>query len=344
MKKKIFFAVPWLSRHDATGDYLLAQSKLFLDKGYAVYLCAEDVHPTVGVSCHDYAFLRDNASENDLLIYHYGIYDRGYDLITQSKPVRKILYYHNQTPPEYFDVYDGNTANALRLGLKQISTADRYFSKIIANSPYTISQQKSRHSLLNANWSWLPPVINDEIEFCRIWDQDRKYDFCVLGRIVPHKMVHKAIKLFGAYQKINPKAKMVIVGSGQGEYFDYCKSMIAESMNIDHFMNISDEARHKLLKSSKSLLNLSEHEGFSLPVIEALCAGCIPFHGSSVWLREMINVNDLSLAVDGDLQLGAFAANKILLDRGNECFKLAKENVQRYLPFFRSTYQYEMLA
>lgn len=344
VNQNVFFAVPCLRRFDATGDYLLAQASLFREKGFTVHLCAKDIHPTVTEEAHDYSFLGNHAKADDIVIYHYGIYDEGYDLICHSASRKKTLYYHNQTPPGYFDSHDQGTADALRRGLQQITSAERYFGKLIANSPYTIAQQKSRRALDAVEWTWLPPMISDQIRFQTPEMTGRKYTFCVLGRVVPHKMVHKAVQLFRAYQKFDPTAKMAIIGSGQGIYFDECKALMDNTSGVDHFSDISDDQRQKVLASSKALLNLSAHEGFALPVIEAMSAGCIPFYGTSIWLHTMLHVDDLRLAVDDDLELGAYMAHEVLTERVIPSFEAAARNVERYLPLFKKQHQFSVLS
>lgn len=344
MINEVFFAVPCLRRFDATGDYLLAQADLFRSKGFTVHLCAKEIHPTVNDEAHDYEYLRDRASEDDLVIYHYGIYDEGYELICSSRAKRKLLYYHNQTPPEYFESHDQGTADALRRGLRQIAHADKNFSKLVANSPYTIAQQKSRRVLADAAWFWLPPLISDHVQFETFELGAREYTFCVLSRMVPHKMTHKAIKLFRAYKMFDPSARMAVIGSGQGAYYDECKSMIDNTPGIDHFSEISDSQRQKVLTSSKALLNLSAHEGFALPVIEAMSVGCIPFYGASIWLHSMINCDDLRLAVDDDVEFAAYLVHEVLAHRAVEVFQMAAKNVGRFSPQFKKDYQFSVLS
>jgi len=344
LSHNIFFAVLCLRKFDATCDYLLAQADLFRSKGFTVHLCAREVHSTVDEEAHDYDYLRARVSRDDLVIYHYGIYDDGYELVSRSCAERKILYYHNQTPPEYFDLHDQGTADELRRGLLQIGAADKYFSKLVANSPYTVEQQKSRGVLADADWTWLPPIISDDIRFQVSKLGGRKYTFCILGRIVPHKMVDKAIRLFRAYKKFDSSAKMAIIGSGQGAYYEECKALIDNTPGIDYFSKITDEQRHEVLLSSKALLNLSAHEGFSLPAIEALSAGCIPFYGASIWLHTMINCEGLRLAIDDDVELGAYMAHEVLTEHATSAFEVAAKNVGRYLPLFRKDYQYSVLS
>ncbi len=102
MKKRAYFIVPFLKRYDATGDYLLAQANLFRRQGYDVYICALNTHPNVQESVLSYKQFNKACTPDDVVIYHYGIYDSGYNLVKNACAQHKVFYYHNQTPPVFF--------------------------------------------------------------------------------------------------------------------------------------------------------------------------------------------------------------------------------------------------
>ena len=347
MKSKVFFVVPFLKRHDATGDYLLSQFELFKSKGHKVYVCANEFHENVGMDVYSYDFLFKESDNNSIIIYHYGIFDAGYETVCQTKAEFKIFYYHNQTPPIYFKKFDEGTAHALEKGLAQISNANVHFDKFIANSQYTIDQQSSRLVLDDVEWTWLPPMICSKdlylgSRFTVL--NNRKYTFCHLGRIVPHKNIEHALYVFKSFQRYHPSARMVVIGTGAGRYYDFIKNLVETTVGVELYEEVSDEERSLLLSNSKLLLNLSEHEGFSLPIFEAVSAGCLPIYGRSSWLHSMINVNSLRVCLDGDFDYAAFRCDQILKYNTESHFQETHENLSRFIPFMDENYQYRILS
>ncbi len=247
--------------------------------------------------------------------------------------------------PFFFDDYDPGTAKALRKGLEQIKDAHNYFTKFIANSPYTIKQQISRRELDQVNWSWLPPLITDGIHFKVDVKSNKKYSLCAIGRIVPHKMLHQAIRLFECYKNFDPSASMAIIGSGSGDYYKYCKKLIDKNKGIDHYSEISEQDRQSILSDSKALINLSAHEGFSLPIVEAVSMGCIPFYGTSIWLDMMLGLDELQIGLDGDLEYASYCLYNILNNHSKlkSLYSKASKRIDKLTAFMTPQFQFQQL-
>jgi glycosyltransferase involved in cell wall biosynthesis len=279
------------------------------------------------------------------VVYYYGIFDQGFTTVAKLPASRKVFYYHNQTPPEFFDDHDKGTAQALRKGLRQIQHADRYFSRFLANSPYTIAQQRSRGVLHDIDWRWLPPWVSTSPRFALGKSlQKRRYIGCFVGRIVPHKAVEKSIRVFRGYQKWDPNARMAIVGSGEGKYYSEVLKLIRSTKNIDHFPNVTDGKRQKILSESQCLFNFSMHEGFALPIIEALQVGCLPVYGRSVWLHMFLQSDELRLAVDGDGDYAGYLLHQLLSKNPNKLLKQCVSRVRAIEKMFHPDYQYRELT
>jgi len=54
-------------------------------------------------------------NRDDLLVYHYSIYDKNHVFYDESLN-RRVFYYHNITPPQFFQPYDSFMAEYCKLG------------------------------------------------------------------------------------------------------------------------------------------------------------------------------------------------------------------------------------
>jgi glycosyltransferase involved in cell wall biosynthesis len=338
----IYIVYGYIKRYDAIGEYLIAQSNIFQKKGFNVFVCSHSSHLNAeDIPKISYEDLKATATPEDVIIYHYGTFDPGYELICSSKPIKKVLYYHNQTNPEYFDALYKEIAEILRSGLEQIKTAKHYFTRFIANSPYTIQQQKKRKILDDVEWIWLPPIIRNEVITNQKFNQCID-SYCVLGRIVPHKMTHKSIEIFKSILKIKPDSRLVIIGSGEGKYYQDCLNSIESNRAITLYQEIPDDLRANLLLQSGALLNMSAHEGFCLPIIEGVLAGCIPFYGASDWLHDMIDEEMLRVNLNDDYELAAYQIINVMHYK-NEVYDNVAKKISILSKHMLSAYQVDTI-
>ncbi|MDB5643588.1 MAG: glycosyl transferase family 2 [Hyphomicrobiales bacterium] len=343
-QKNAFFVVPSLRRRDGTGDYLFSQYELLKSRGYRVHLCAQEKHESVSEQVHTFEDLPRMCGADDTIVYHYGIYDRKFDIVAATPCANKVLYYHNQTSPYFFDDYDPETAQALRDGLVQIAGARDVFHRFLANSPYTIAQQRARGVLSDVDWRWAPPMIRDALNLATPPVASVTYDLASIGRIVPHKRLHKALHVFRHYRRMRPGARMAVVGGGAGRYFDDCINLARSIDGVDLHLDASDDLREEVLTSSKMLLNLSAHEGFGVPVFEGVSAGCLPIYGASEWLHEMIFSDPLRVCLDDDYEFAAYTLAQIDDDKRSYLLGKVRDRLAAMSRLFTSEFQFEMLC
>lgn len=98
-----------------------------------------------------------------------------------------------------------------------------------------------------------------------------------LSRLIPHKGVHY---LIDAYEKINTRKKLVIVGRGM--YTDnYVKSVVDRIKNNKHIMLLDDismgsQLWRELYSNAYLFVHPSESEGLPIVILEAMSFGTCP--------------------------------------------------------------------
>ena len=99
-----------------------------------------------------------------------------------------------------------------------------------------------------------------------------------MGRIVPSKGQHELVKALWAYRRLyDPAARLHLVGGSSS--FAYLKALrgfvaelgLADAVRITG--DVSDAALAAYFAAADAYLSLSVHEGFGVPLVEAMAAG-----------------------------------------------------------------------
>jgi len=103
-------------------------------------------------------------------------------------------------------------------------------------------------------------------------------DILFVGRIVPSKQQHELVKALWAYRRLyDPSARLHLVGGTSS--FAYLKALrgfihdlgLADAVRLPG--EVSDAALRAYFGAADVYLSLSVHEGFGVPLIEAMVAG-----------------------------------------------------------------------
>jgi glycosyltransferase involved in cell wall biosynthesis len=216
----------------------------------------------------------------DVLIYHHSInFAEGVRYIAEL-PCRKIVKYHNVTPPELFRDHNREIARGCAEGLTQVEHLLRPDVPLWADSPFNGRHAQS----FRANWPFhtLPPfnqvhellAAEPDLAGVGLFD-DWFTNVLVVGRLVPNKNVTLAIDAFAAYRrKHDPYARLILVGDlAQNAYCKTLLDRIAEHELAEHVVitgKISVAQLKAFFLTAQVLLTTSKHEGFCAPLVEAM--------------------------------------------------------------------------
>jgi len=103
-------------------------------------------------------------------------------------------------------------------------------------------------------------------------------DILFVGRIVPSKAQHELVKALWAYRRLyDGKARLHLVGGTSS--FEYTKALqdFVEDLGLSAAVRcpgeVSDAALAAYFEAADVYLSLSAHEGFGVPLVEAMVAG-----------------------------------------------------------------------
>lgn len=243
--------------------------------------------------------------EEDVLIYHMSI---GSDLSLRVEEMncRKVMIYHNITPPEHFSRYSEYTAYYCEKGRRELRRMKDCFDYCIADSDF------NRQDLRQAGYICpidVCPIFIPFDDYAAAADERvlRKYgdgrsNFLFVGRIAPNKKQEDAIAAFAAYQRLyDADARLILAGNGDGmekyrkRLWNYARALGVRNVTFTGHIPFAELLA--LYRTASVFLCQSEHEGFCVPLAEAMyfdvpivayAAGAVPetLGGCGIVLRE----------------------------------------------------------
>jgi glycosyltransferase involved in cell wall biosynthesis len=276
--------VPALNPHDATGVHTLRTREVLRRAGWPSEIFAEAIHDDLAGEAHKYWTYPDHAAPGDVAIYQFTTSSSlaGF-LVEQQLPL--IIDFHNFTGPELFAGWEPhNVMRAAKAGEQLDLLAPRALLGL-ADSQFneeTLRGAGCRHTVVvpvladYARVSAAPdPRVADELDWLK---SEGGTDIVFVGRIVPSKAQHELVKALWTYRRLyDPQARLHLLG-GTSSY-DYNKSLqefvqdLGLASAVRMVGEVSDAALAAYFSVADVFLSLSVHEGFGVPLVEAMSAG-----------------------------------------------------------------------
>ncbi|WIG98104.1 glycosyltransferase [Myxococcus sp. SDU36] len=272
--------LPRLAWGDAVGNQVRYLQGLLRRWGHAsdIYAdawddaCKDQVRPV-----KEYA--RD-AGQDSLLLVHHSFESRLVPRIARS-PGRKVLVYHNVTPARLFEGFERKVAAACDAARDELLALRPHVEAAFAYSRF------SAEELVAAgypNVAVLPFAI-DWAAFDTAPDaalqaelDDGMSNILFVGRAVPSKKVDDVLRVFTAYQRLyQPRSRLVIAGQlhRDGPYGAYLHGLkdVLGAERVLFLGRVSAAQLSACFATASAYLSMSRHEGFGVPLLEAMYRG-----------------------------------------------------------------------
>jgi glycosyltransferase involved in cell wall biosynthesis len=264
------------AERDAITNHALAAQQVIRDMGFASEVFVEDAHisPEVGTQVHEHTTWDALAQPGDLAIVHYSIDSPAFDYAL-DRAAKSAVHYHNVTPAELLwrdlpalaaQCRDGRTRLADLTGRVVRSASDSQFN---AQEMLALG---------------LPPADVVGILRQRLPISPRTPDatnarprLLFVGRGVPNKCQHELIMAVAALSDAGVDAELRLVGSwgGSRTYFERCMRtarMLGVADSVVVLDSLNDEDLAQEYADADVFLCLSDHEGYCVPLLEAMAA------------------------------------------------------------------------
>ena len=270
---KIAIGISGLSMYDAMSNDAFGMGELFNRIGHQVTYYVDN--PTINKP-NILPFREAKPKDIDLYIYHGWCSDEGVQLF-QKLNCRKIVKYHNYTPLHFFkNEYDIYLVNKAKEHIGILVNHD----EIWVDS--TFNGEGLKELKRDIKYDVVPPynqvdVLIAEPDLTRIFRLDEtSTNILMVGRVVNHKNILLGIDAFNTYLQYNYNANLLISGEHDIEYSELVKTRINELILNDKVfvMHKTSLCMLKALYNMSDLLLItSKHEGFCVPIVEAMALG-----------------------------------------------------------------------
>ncbi len=261
---------------DAITNQMFELQRLLRELGYESEILAEHIAPELQDrirSIHAY-----RGSDLDLLLLHhsmgYGAFD---DVVLLPNDI--VTVFHNVTPERYFE--NEHVRRHVRLGREQLAALAHRSLFGIAVSNF------NRHEMLQAGFRRVEvmPVRVDFSEFAADLIRPSgpagargSNDWLYVGRIIGNKCQHDLVAAFAAYHAaFDREARLLLVGDTSADDYVALVTEEARRLGVANQVRLLGKLPDHLLRSAFAgagvYVSLSEHEGFGVPILEAMSAG-----------------------------------------------------------------------
>jgi glycosyltransferase involved in cell wall biosynthesis len=214
---------------------------------------------------------------SDALLYHHSI---GSELtaFAVAHAGAKCLVYHNVTPAEYYAPYRPGFAWMLETGRAHLPRLAPHFPVSVGDSAFNAAELAA----CGFESPGVLPIICDPAKWNLRADaalmerlQDGRVNLLFVGRIAPNKKQDELVEAFAHYHQLDADSRLVIAGAGRASdpyYTRLVRSIAARGLS-DHVIITGQITNAELLayyRTAHLYWSLSEHEGFGVPLVEAM--------------------------------------------------------------------------
>jgi glycosyltransferase involved in cell wall biosynthesis len=268
----VAIAVPVLADGDAVGCDALGMAAVLRADGHAVRFFAEkSLVPEETLPLE-----RLMTTTDDVLIVHHSHGCAAAVAAVVAFPGRAIVKYHNVTPPRFFPA-GSEVRTAAAAGRQQIHRLTASAAEVWCDSEFNSVG-------LDRPCQVIPPFMQSETLAAAAVDADTAaaLDAAVttvlmVGRVAPNKNVLLGLEAFAAYRRHDPTARLVIAGGHVFEEYSHAVTTRIDELGLTHGVIITGRVTVPQLKTlylaADALLVTSEHEGFCVPIVEAMRLG-----------------------------------------------------------------------
>jgi glycosyltransferase involved in cell wall biosynthesis len=314
--------VPAAHRGDAIGDSARSVRALLRARGYTSDIFALTIDDSLKgdvLPFHD-----PGAQRGDVTIFHFALPSPMTEPFARLDGAR-VLQYHNITPARFFAPYDPGLFRLAALGRRELQSLAGRVDLALGDSEY------NRQELEEMGFSptgVLPIAVNTE----RITGAPRRpaletilgdglINVLFVGRIVPNKRIEDHIRLAEVYKRyVDSYYRFIFVGRYDGvpAYYAQVRALISEfKMLPDRFWftgPVPDDDLGVFYRWADAYVSLSEHEGFCVPLVEAMAADVPILAYAAGAVPETLGGAGLTFAPK-DLEIAAEMLGLLVYDR-----------------------------
>ncbi len=315
--------VPAAHRGDAIGDSARRVRDMLRQRGHQSDLFAM----TVDDDLRDEVlpFPHDAAQRGDITIFHFALPSPMTGAFARVPGVR-VMQYHNITPAHFFAPYAPALFRLAALGRQELAALAGQVDLALGDSEYNRRELEQ----LGFTRTGVMPIA---VDLRRITDapprpaleeilDDRLTNILYVGRIAPNKKIEDHVRLAEHYKRyVDAECRFIFVGRYDGvpRYYAMVRALIERyKMLPERFLftgPVPDEDLATYYRMADAYVSLSEHEGFCVPLLEAMAADVPILAYSSTAVTDTLGGAGIEF-FPKDLEFGAELLGSLVFDEG----------------------------
>ncbi len=311
--------LPNLSYGDAISNHALAVREYLLSQGADSRIFVRHFHEKVCKACE--VFEPEKIKTANLVIYHHSIGNEITEKLCQHNGL-KFLVYHNITPAHFFKKYSPIFEQLMENGRRDLPRLAGCFEYSGGDSLYNCQEL---HDVGFKNPMHLPLVLDPSFWNFSVDPEVMKQmgDGCknilFTGRIAPNKCQHDLVEAFEHLITLIPDVRLILVGgfSPAEAYYQELQQKVIR-LGLSRWVHIpghvSDEELHAYFRTAHLYWSMSEHEGFGVPLIEAMWFDVPVFAFKSSAVPETLGNAGMMFTQKNNIPVLAEAARQLLVD------------------------------
>jgi glycosyltransferase involved in cell wall biosynthesis len=225
------------------------------------------------------------AGRDRWLLYQSSIGSPVYDIFAARREP-KLVNYHNITPAHLLRDWEPDVAYEVALGRTQLARLAPQSRLAVADSAFNESELRA----LGYETTAVVPLLIDMQRKSEAADPatsarlaERRAacggaDLLFVGKVSPHKAPHDLVKMLAVLRRLyDPAARLHLVGSPLGETYEPALRAYVTELGLDDAVNfagsVSGAELEAYLQAADVFVCASEHEGFCVPLAEAMGHG-----------------------------------------------------------------------
>jgi glycosyltransferase involved in cell wall biosynthesis len=270
-------ALPSFSYGDAIGNDALALRDILRRGGVASEIFAATAHPRVRAEARPWREYAAHDDGRNVCILHFSI-GTGMARVFSRLRSRRVLIYHNITPPEFARGVSRRLERECRSGREQLRELAAGTDFAIADSEYNRGELEE---LGFGRTAVLPVVVDfaghdrtpEDPSLAQRW-RDGRTNVLHVGRLVPNKRLEDVVRCFDLYRRIDPASRLLLVGNDTGvpAYTEALHAFVARlgTPEVHIVGHLDFSGLCTCYRVAHLYLSMSEHEGFCVPLLEAM--------------------------------------------------------------------------
>ncbi len=273
---KVTQLLPSVHSGDAVGDSAFEIHHALMERGIESHIIGVNIDDDLTGSVIPFEKFSRYDDPDTTHIYHFAVPSPITYTFQQARG-RKVIIYHNITPPRFFKGFSEELVSITTTGRHEIRLLAEATDIGLADSEFNRQELEQ----FGYRTTGVLPILLDFTKYDTPPAQHilERYDDDVVnilfvGRVTPNKKQEDVIKAFTVYnQYVNPHSRLLLVGKydPQEKYLQFLRELIVErGIEPVHFSgHVTQQELNTYYTVSDVLLSMSEHEGFFVPAVES---------------------------------------------------------------------------